>query len=327
MLASSMRVADASDTVPRVGEVRRGNVLFNAAARLRLTPLRTHAYYMLEAYNAGAEITGTMSVAVQDRAGATIMRTPESPVRIGEGGGLLKGHVDLEGLPPGSYLLSVAVKTPAGAFERSGEFVMAQLEETLAKDTARIAVEKVGDEGYFKYMDPLKLDSAYAPIVYVAESGELRTWDKALSDDAKRKFLTDFWSKRDPTPGTPRNETREQFYAGVDFADRAYKERKVPGWKTDRGRIYAKYGAPDDMLQRYQEQQAPPYECWRYTRGKARWFIFADLSRGLGQYRLVQSNDLSEVNRPDWRQILTEDGVRDCGRFIGQDFYGGAPGP
>jgi len=327
MLASSMRVADASDTVPRAGEVRRGNVLFHAAARLRLTPLRTSAYYMLEAYNAGPETSGTMTVAVLDRSGAALMRTPESPVRIGEGGGLLKGHVDLEGLPPGAYQLSVSVKTPTGTFERNGEMVMASLEETLVKDTVRIAAEKVGDEGYFRYMDPLRLDSAFAPIAYVAEPGELRSWDKGLSDDAKRKFLTDFWGRRDPTPGTPRNEVREQFYAGIEFANRNYSERRVPGWKTDRGRIYAKYGAPDDMLQRYQEQQAPPYECWRYTRGKARWFIFADLTRGLGQqYRLMQSNDLSEVNRSDWRQILTEDGVRDCGRFIGQDFYGGAPG-
>jgi GWxTD domain-containing protein len=323
LLASSMRVAEAGDTVPRLGEIRRGNTLFTAAAKLRLTPLRPQAYYLLEAYAGAAEISGTMVVSVRDAGGRSIFQTPPAPVRIAEGGVLLKGHVDLEGLPPGEYQMKLAVELPAKRFERTADLVMAPLEQTLERETTRLAAEKLGDEGHFRYMEDAALDSAFAPLGYLAVGNELRPWNKSLSANGKRQFLTEFWQQRDPTPGTPQNEARERFYEGIAFANKSYRERRVPGWKTDRGRIYARYGAPDDMLNRPSESKAPPYEVWRYTRGKARWFIFADLSNGIGTYRLMNSSDLSEVKRPDWRDIMTEDAVRDAGRFLGVDFYSG----
>jgi len=323
LLASSMRVAEAGDTVPRVGEIRRGNTLFTAAARLRLTPLRPQAYYLLEAYNGGAEAAGTMIVSVLDGSGKSIFQTPPAPVRVAEGGGLLKGHLDLEGLPPGQYQMKVAVELPQKRFERTADLIMAPLEETLARDTVRLAAEKASDEGYFHYMQGPALDSAFAPLTYLAEGGELRAWDKTLTDDAKRRFLTDFWSRRDPSPGTPQNEARERFYEGIAFANRNYRERKVPGWKTDRGRVYVRNGAPDDVLRRPSESKAPPYEVWRYNRGKQRWYIFADLSNGFGSYRVMNSSDLTEPRRADWREIMTEEAVRDAGRFLNVDFYSG----
>jgi GWxTD domain-containing protein len=323
LLASSMRVAEAGDTVPRLGEIRRGNTLFTAAAHLRLTPLRTNAFYLLEAYNPGAEASGTMRVSVLDQGGKPMVQTPAAPVKIAEGGGLLKGSLDLEGLPPGDYELRVAVDAPTGKFERAASFVMAPLEETLARDTMRLAAERATDEGWFRQMQGPALDSAFAPLGYVAEGNELRPWNKTLSDDGKRKFLADFWTRRDPSPGTMVNEARERFYAGIDYANRNYRERKVPGWKTDRGRIYIKNGPPDEVLTRVQEAKAPPYEAWRYTKGRQRWFIFADQTNGFGAFRLMVSNDLNEVRRPDWREILTEEAVRDAGRFLGVDFYSG----
>lgn len=322
LLASAMRIADANDTVPAPGELRRGNTLMTAAATLRLTPLRTSAFYLLEAYNPGAtDLSGTMGVAIDDASGKTIFKTAPTPVRIAAGGGLLKGSVDLEGLPPGSYAMRVSVALPGGTFERAAPFEMAGLEESLARDTMRIAAERVGDEGYFQYMSGEQLDSAFAPLLYVAKPAELKAWKKDMSDEAKQRYLTQFWSQRDPSPGTQRNEIREAFYDAIDFANRTYSERRVPGWKTDRGRIYAKYGAPDDVLRRLQEiSNSRPYEVWRYTRGRQRWYVFADRS-SLGNFKLVHTNDVQENRMPDWREILGEDTVRDIGRFLNVDFY------
>ena len=111
LLAPMMRVADnATDTVPHVGEMRRGNTLIAATATLHLTPLRTHAYYLLEAYNHGElDQTGSMQVAVLDSAKKLLTQTPPVAVRIGPGGGILKGQLDLEGLPEGRYTMKVEV--------------------------------------------------------------------------------------------------------------------------------------------------------------------------------------------------------------------------
>jgi len=117
------------------------------------------------------------------------------------------------------------------------------------------------------------------------------------------------------------NEQREQFYAAIAFASKNYKERNIPGWKTDRGRIYAKNGAATSMWRRAQIQRAPPFEVWNYQdQGQGRWYIFADRT-GVGDWRLMVSSDLKEPKQPDWRNILTEDGVREAGRLLNVDFY------
>lgn len=320
-LASKMRTATPTDSVPGPGEIRKGNTLFSPAAVLRITPLEPQAFYVLEAYNDGAEESGTMAVEVLDNTSKSLLQTPPTPVKLGAGGGMLKGRLDLEGLPPGDYQLKVALNFGTRAVDRSAPMQMTGLEQTLTAETARIDQEKLTDEGYFKYMSVEQLDSAFAPLYYIASPSELKVWNKSLSDDAKRRYLTDFWVARDINKTTPQNETRIQFYNAIAFANKNYKERNIPGWKTDRGRIYAKNGAPSSTWKRAQIQRAPPFEVWNYQdQGQGKWYIFADRT-GVGDWRLMVSSDLKEPKQPDWRQVLTEDGVREAGRFLNVDFY------
>lgn len=322
-LASAMRTAGAGDTVPRPGEVRKGSTLYNPVAVLRLAPDtgRTEAYYVLEAYNEGTEESGTMSVEVLDGAGKVMFQTPGTLIKVAASGGMLKGRLDLEGLPPGDYSLRVMLKLGTRSVERDAPLSMAELEATLKRSVARMNSERVSDEGYFKYMTTEGLDSAFAPLYYIATPAELKVWNKSLSDDAKKRYLTEFWQSRDPTKGTELDEARDQFYAAIALANTQYKERNVPGWKTDRGRIFAKNGAAPAVWRRAQIQRAPPFEVWNYQdQGQGKWYIFADRT-GVGNWRLLVSSDLKEPKQPDWRDILTEDGVREAGRFLNVDFY------
>jgi GWxTD domain-containing protein len=321
ILARSMRLAGAADSVPGPGEIRKGNTLLSPAALLRLTPLEPEAYYVLEAYNDGTEESGTMAVEVLDDAGKAMFQTPKTPVKVAASGGMLKGRLNLEGLPPGGYQLKVLLQLGTRAVDRSAPMTMAGLDTTLQREVARIGVERASDEGYFKYMSSEGLDSAFAPLYYLATPSELKVWNKSLSDDGKRRYLTEFWQARDPSAGTATNEARDQFYAAIAFANKEFRERSVPGWKTDRGRIFAKYGVAPSVLRRAQIQRAPPYEVWNYPE-IGFWYIFADRT-GVGQWRLLISGDLKEPRQADWRDILTEDGVRDAGRFLNVDFYGG----
>ena len=320
-LARDMRLAGPTDSVPRPGEIRKGNTLFSPAAVLRLTPLESEAYYVLEAYNDGTEESGTMSVELLDGGGKAMFQTPNTPVRVAASGGLLKGRLDLEGLPPGPYQMKVLLQLGSRSVDRSAPMTMAQLDTTMKQEVARINAERISDEGFFKYMSPEGLDSAFAPLYYVATPSELKVWNKNLSADAKRRYLTEFWQTHDEDKATPQNRTREQFYAAVAFANKNYRERTVPGWKTDRGRIYAKNGAAPRFWRRAQIQRAPPFEVWDYQdQGQGKWYIFADRT-GLGNWQLLISGDLRERKQADWRDVLTEDGVREAGRFLNVDFY------
>ena len=326
LLSPAMRVADANDTVPRSGEMRVGSTLLVPATVLKLTPLRPKVFYFLEAYTSSAqEQAGTMQVAVLGSNGASITETSPAPVRVPPGGGMLTGQLDLDGLPEGKYTLQVKVNLEGKATERSAGFEMAGLDETLTADTAVLAVARETDEGYFAAMNEAELDSAAAPLVLIAKSRDLNTYE-SLSPAAKRRWLAEFWKARDTSPETQRNEERERFYGAIAYANRQYRVgrgKQELGWQTDRGRVYTRHGAPDDILRRVPTGQAPPYEVWRYTRGRPRYYVFADRT-GIGAYNLIQTNDLQETGIPTWREILTEDAVRDVGLFLGVDFYGGS---
>lgn len=323
LLSPAMRVADVSDTVPGPGEMRRGSTLIVPAAVLQLTPLRPQAFYFLEAYTESAEEqTGSMKVSIIDSTGTASFTTAPAPIRLGPGGGILKGQIDLDGLPEGRYTLRVMFDLDGKSTERSAGFEMAGLQQTIARTAAVREQVQISDEGYFGAMNEAELDSAAAPLVLFGQSREMRTYE-GLSVAAKRRFLADFWKERDSEPATERNEERERFYQAIAYANEQYRVgrgRQELGWQSDRGRIYAKYGVPDDRLSRVQSGEAPPYEVWRYTRGRPRYYVFADRTN-IGGYNLVHTNDRQESGIPTWREIVTEEAVRDIGLFLGEDFY------
>lgn len=306
VLSPSIRTA-GSDTAPSGGEWRSGNVMIASAAQVHLTPLHSTIYYLLEAYTA-EPATATLELKVIDSAGKSLLTKPALPVELGAGGGVLMGRLELEGLPGGTYDLLATVELPSGSVEETATFTMAGLQET----------------GFFSTMPVDSLDALAEPLRYVADGDELEPYD-GLTAEAKRAFLAKFWQERDPDPATPRNELRERFYQGIAYANERFGEpgrNARPGWKTPRGEIWALYGRPDEQVERIRSGEAPTYEVWRYTRDRDRYFVFADRT-GLGHYVLVTSNDLKFRGVPDWRDILTEDGVRDVGQILNVNFYQG----
>jgi GWxTD domain-containing protein len=89
-------------------------------------------------------------------------------------------------------------------------------------------------------------------------------------DNSRREFIQDFWEKRDTDPDTEFNEFREEFYRRIEYANERFKEG-IPGWKTDRGRIYIYFGEPDSvdlrpMVRDPSLQGFHGYIFWKYYR-------------------------------------------------------------
>jgi GWxTD domain-containing protein len=114
-------------------------------------------------------------------------------------------------------------------------------------------------------------------VVYIITDKE-RADFKALQSDAEReRFIAEFWERRDPTPGTAKNEFKEEHYRRIEFVNRRFSKEGITGWKTDRGRIYIEYGPPDEIdshpsggpYTRPAEEGGTqvvtyPFEMWRY---------------------------------------------------------------
>ena len=193
-------------------EWKRGQILVTSIAHVRLNPASSNGsriFYLLEAYTTAAD-SGTMQVSIKDSTGKTFVQTTPTPVHLAPGGGVLRGQLNLEGLPSGHYSCTVAVILGGGSTERSAPFTMADLQQELQRVAALAGARRMTDEGYFAAMSEEELNRAAEPLQYLAEGRELRAFS-GLTIDAKRRFLTEFWQKRDADPSTDRNEAREEF--------------------------------------------------------------------------------------------------------------------
>jgi GWxTD domain-containing protein len=106
-------------------------------------------------------------------------------------------------------------------------------------------------------------------VAYIINNEEREAF-KGLETDAEReKFIEQFWKRRDPTPDTVENEAKEEHYRRIAYANQHF-ESFVPGWKTDRGRVYIVYGPPDELESHpkggtLEGHDVPyPFEQWLY---------------------------------------------------------------
>jgi GWxTD domain-containing protein len=113
-------------------------------------------------------------------------------------------------------------------------------------------------------------------VAYIITNEERATYKSLVSDAQREAFIEDFWLKRDPTPGTPENEFKNEHYRRIAYANEHFAST-IPGWKTDRGRIYITFGPPDEIEDHskggtYQrppsegagETTVFPFQQWRY---------------------------------------------------------------
>jgi GWxTD domain-containing protein len=99
-------------------------------------------------------------------------------------------------------------------------------------------------------------------VAYIIEDQECAAFNALGSDAERERFVEQFWLRRDPTPGTPQNEFKEEHYRRIGYTNAHYSGDSLPGWKTDRGRIYITFGPPDEIDSH--PSDASPFEEWRY---------------------------------------------------------------
>src|SRR6201997_79254 len=113
-------------------------------------------------------------------------------------------------------------------------------------------------------------------VTYIITDEERAAFKQLSNDEERDNFIEAFWQRRDPTPDTEENEFKEEHYQRIAYSNEHFAAG-VPGWRTDRGRIYIVFGKPDEVeshpsggsYQRPMEEGGGetstfPFEQWRY---------------------------------------------------------------
>ncbi len=141
-------------------------------------------------------------------------------------------------------------------------------------------------------------------VDYIITKEEKKAFLALQTDEERENFIENFWRRRDPNPDTEENEYREEYYERIAYANEHFTSG-IPGWKTDRGRIYIAWGKPDSVESHpaggsydrpsYEgggSTTTYPFEIWFYRHldnvGDGLEIEFVDPT-GTGEYRMARN--------------------------------------
>jgi len=203
--------------------------------------------------------------------------------------------------------------------------------------------ERSNENNYLFTMENMLLDPAFQSsiptdsVLYFLESlipiskpAEIRNIIETLkskNNDEARKHLQGYWAVSTPTNPY---ESWLIYKAQVLFVEKIYGNNFQEGFETDRGRVYLKYGAPNQVNARESSPSEYPYEIWTYNKigvYSNKRFVFYNPDLVNNAYRLLHSDMIGELKNPAWPQILakrnTHNGTVDNPNQNNMDHWGG----
>jgi len=113
-------------------------------------------------------------------------------------------------------------------------------------------------------------------VRWIITDDERKAFMQLSNEEEREKFIEAFWDRRNPDPDSEDNAFKDEHYRRIEYANEHFPAG-MPGWMTDRGRIYIVYGPPDEIeshpsggtYQRPMEEgggetSTYPFEDWRY---------------------------------------------------------------
>ena len=212
-------------------------------------------------------------------------------------------------LPSGNYNLNLSVMdadsnllaTNSCFFQRNNPRVkieMAQYDDMVVENTF---VERMTD------LKQLQYDVATLfPIGNRIEQDFFTQNMKKVPLEQLQRYFYSFWLSRSP------NDPEGAWLAykrKVEFVNERYGSKVIDGFRTDRGRVYLRYGPPNTITEEPYDPQAYPYEIWHYyeigqqTNVK---FIFYNRDLVTNNYELLHSDYIGEIQDPAWQMKLVK---------------------
>lgn len=214
---------------------------------------------------------------------------------------------DIQKLPTGSYNLVIELRNRKNELLSKESVYFQRLNTTQALSNDNLINTNV--EGTFvasmNSIDSLnEFIASIRPIASNPESDMAVVQIKEGNLQSKKQFFYLFWKSRSPIdPGGSWLE----YKARMKYVNAVFGTRIKKGYETDRGRVYLKYGAPNQLTDRPNEPSAYPYQIWQYYKaGKYnnKSFIFYMPDLVSNDYELLNSDVPGEYKNPRWQAVI-----------------------
>lgn len=242
---------------------------------------------------------------IETRESSSMMREYNFTQRLDVGKArILLNTIDISDLPSGNYYLVIEMRDRSNTlicsnssfFQRSNPGVGYDMGDLSAVSVANTFVSKIDDldtlRRYIRYLDPIcsETERDYSANL-------VKTDDKITM----QQFLLNFWSRRSPM--NP-EEGFNDYLAAVKRVNMSFKTTSYPGYRSDRGYVFLKYGQPDKIVEVPNEPGAYPYEIWHYyevANQRNKRFVFMAKDNSTNDYHLIHSDMIGEVNNRRWQ--------------------------
>jgi GWxTD domain-containing protein len=259
-------------------------------------------YYYTELYNLmQGQSSADLDIhsAAIDASGREVVSHDKSKSRL-HNSSVEVGTLNISSLRGGTYIFRISLLDSArNTLAYSAKKFFVYKPGGPADSTTQVTGMDVSTSDYIAMGDSA-LDREFACAKYVASDLEQQQYKTLTDTQAKRKFLFEFWRRRDLDPITPTNEYKEEYFRRIDYAVKNLTIGPREGWRTDRGRVYIVYGAADEVERFPSSGESLPYEIWHYNNLQGGViFVFVDRT-GMGEYELVHSTHRDELHDESW---------------------------
>lgn len=286
--------------------------------------------FYLEVYNSdkilGNEATYLLEARIADaRTGKRIDKTGIFKKLSASSVNPILAEIDLSEVPSGDYNLVLEIKDRSNKSLYSKQKYFQRFHPDLIVENEVDEAVKIDSNDYdpcniAESINMQNLDFLLDALMPMAKQNE-RAFAEAVvnSGDEKQKinFLCYFFQKRETKDKDARILFLE-YKDRLEIVEKKYRTQPMPGYQTDRGRVYIQYGKPNriddefsDMTRSATNNSIIPYEIWLYysvTEPQPQsnvQFVFAQTNRANYNYRIVHSTAIGEINNPNWKQEIS----------------------
>lgn len=225
------------------------------------------------------------------------------------------GQFNISPLPSGNYYLNTLLENYKGDilaskslfFQRSNKAPVVAADTTPDTGMQRVNILDLSTTfiGKYSFAQVKAILKMMLPISSATESRTINNFLNKPEDTYMRYFIYNFWkarNERDP------KKPWDEYTRLVKEVNKLFGFGSRPGYETDRGILYLKYGRPTERIIVANETGSLPYEIWQYNslekQGAGGVLLFYNPQNMINDFRLLHSTINQEGGNPAWRSQL-----------------------